>query len=140
MARRMIAARRNVTAAARITDRMTAKYDAGSPSAASTAMMLPGAAGSAQRAAEEHVRRDTGRAARDEREDHHRLHERVREVDLVDAAEELDDGRARCRGACRADAEEREGEQQSDTGAGVGLEEEEDRRCRSRPPAGCRAA
>ena len=117
----------NVTAADRMTDRMTAKYE---PVAvcASTAMMLPGAAGAAQRAAEEHVRRDARHATADEREDQDRLHERVREVHLVDAAEELDHRGAGSRGACRADAEEGEREQQADAGAGVGLEEEQDRR------------
>ena len=54
---------------------------------------------------EQHVRRDARHAARDEGEDEDRLHQREREVDLVDAADELDDrprpvptrARRRCR-------------------------------------------
>src|SRR5699024_3437300 len=54
-----------------------------------------------QAGAEGDVHRDTGHAAADRGEDEDRLHQHVGEVDLVDAAEELDDRRAGGGGARR---------------------------------------
>ena len=82
---------------------------------------------SAQPDVEEHQQEHAGHATGDRGEDHLGLHQHVREVDLVDAAEELDDQRSRCRGLGQALAEERVGEQQARAGAGVGLEQEQHR-------------
>ena len=56
-----------------------------------------------------------------------RLHQHVREVDLVDAAEELDDDRGRARSGAAARAEEEERQQDAEAGAGVRLDHEQDR-------------
>ena len=85
-----------------------------------------GAGGEAH--AERHEGRDAGRTAGDHRDDGGRLHQHVGEVDLVDAAEEVDDDRSR---RAVADhpvvAEEPEGQQQAQAGTGVGRHHEEDR-------------
>ena len=85
-----------------------------------------GRGGGLQASAEQGVHRDARHAAADRGEDEDRLHQHVGEVDLVDAAEELDDRGAGGRGACGAAAEDRVGEQDADAGAGVGLEQEQD--------------
>ena len=59
-----------------------------------------------------------------------RLHQHVREVDLVDAAEELDDRRGRGGALGQPGAEDRVREQQTDAGAGVRLQQEQDRLAR----------
>ena len=82
---------------------------------------------SAQPDVEQHEQEDAGHATGDRGEDQLGLHQHVREVDLVDAAEELDDQRARGRGLGQALAEERVGQQQAQAGAGVGLEQEQHR-------------
>ena len=80
-----------------------------------------------QARAEGHVGGDTGRTAEDDGDDQLGLHQHVGEVDLVDAADELDEDRARRRGLGDPLAEQREGQQQAEAGAGVGLEQEQDR-------------
>jgi hypothetical protein len=62
----------------------------------------------------------------DDGEHEDRLHEHVREVDLVDATEELDDDRTGCARLGDADTEDREREEQTEAGAGVRLDEEEE--------------
>ena len=88
--------------------------------------------GRSKRSTQQHVGRHPGHAATDEGEDQGRLHQRVGEVHLVDATDELDERRAGSRSPGSADAEEREGEKQPDTRAGVGFQKEQDR------PAGLR--
>ena len=76
--------------------------------------------------AEEHVGRDASGTTGDDGQQQGGLHQHIGEVDLVDAADELDQRRARGRRPCRADAEDSERQQHAQTGAGVRLEEEQD--------------
>ena len=76
-------------------------------SAAQTAMIEPGAAGARRPASKTTRVKMPVMPPRDGGEDQHRLHQHVREVDLVDAAEELDDRRAGGGGLGQALAEER---------------------------------
>ena len=81
----------------------------------------------AQPDVEQHHQEDAGHAAGDGGQDHLGLHQHVGEVDLVDAAEELDDRRARGGRLGQAAPEERVGQQQAQPGTGVGLEQEQHR-------------
>ena len=86
----------------------------------------------AQPDVEQHEQEDARHATGDRRQDHLRLHQHEREVDLVDAAEELDDRRARGRRLGHALAEDGVGQQQAEARAGVGLEQEQHRLARLR--------
>ena len=87
------AATANVTAAAPTTPRVTAEVVCPWRVCAYTAKIDPGPPAPGAHV-ERHVDDDAGHAAGDHGEDQARLHQHVGEVDLVDAAEELDDRRA----------------------------------------------
>ena len=86
-----------------------------------------------QARAENRQRQDADHAAGDGGQQRQRLHQHVREIDLVDAAEELDDRRGRRGALGQPGAEDRVGDQQTDARARVGLQQEQDRLARSRP-------
>ena len=78
-----------------------------------------------QTAAEEAERKDAGHAARNRGDDEDRLHEDVREVDLVNTAEYVDNHGSRRGRLSHALAKHPVGEQNTKAGPGVRLEQEE---------------
>lgn len=69
---------------------------------------------------------DARHAAADGSEDEDGLHQDVREIDLVDSAQEVDDRSTGSRCPCSTTAEEHVGQQDAQAGAGVGFEQEQD--------------
>ena len=92
-----------------------------------TARIDPGAAGARRPAPKIVSVKMPDHATGDGAEQQDRLHQHVREVDLVDAAEELDDRRGRRGALGQPGAEDRVGQQHTEAGAGVGLQQEQDR-------------
>ncbi len=88
-------------------------------------MIEPGEA-AATRPAWEPCGHEQTRRARNRGQDHDGLHQHIREVDLVDTAQEVNDDRPGCRGAELLRAEEHEGEQQAQPGSRVRLDHEQD--------------
>ena len=127
------------TPAATITDSVTpTKLLAGAWS--QTAMIEPGRGRSPQAGVEDQVDATPVMPPSDHGEDHLRLHQHVREVDLVDAAEELDDAAPGADALARPLPEHAVGEQQAEAGAGVGLDQEQDRLALLGRLGRCRAA